>query len=41
MSIPKGITIGPDGLATPIAAEFAPEADKYNRRILGELRLKS
>lgn len=36
MSIPKGITIGPDGLATPIAAEFAPEADKYNRRILGE-----
>lgn len=36
MSIPKGITIGPDGLATPIAAEFAPEADKYNRRIQRE-----
>lgn len=36
MSIPKGITIGPDGLATPIAAEFQQEADKYNRRILGE-----
>lgn len=36
MSIPRGITIGPDGLATPIAAEFAPEADKYNRRIMGE-----
>ena len=31
MSAPKGITIGPDGLAVPIAAEFAPEADKYNR----------
>ena len=36
MSIPKGITIGPDGLAEPIAAEFAQEADKYNRRILRE-----
>lgn len=34
MSIPKGITIGPDGLATPIAAEFAPEAEKYNRAIM-------
>lgn len=36
MSIPKGITIGPDGFATAIAAEFAPEADKYNRLILSE-----
>ncbi len=36
MSIPKGITIGPDGLATPIAAEFQQEADKYNRSILEE-----
>ncbi len=35
MSIPKGITIGPDGFATAIAAEFAPEADKYNRSIMG------
>ena len=35
MSIPKGITIGPDGLATPIAAEFQQEADKYNRSIMG------
>ena len=34
MSIPKGITIGPDGLAVPIAAEFAPEADKYNRAVM-------
>lgn len=33
MSAPKGITIGPDGLAVPIAAEFAPEADKYNRAV--------
>jgi len=35
MSIPRGITIGPDGFATAIAAEFAPEADKYNRSIMG------
>lgn len=34
MSAPKGITIGPDGLAVPIAAEFAPEADKYNRAVM-------
>lgn len=34
MSSPKGITIGPDGLAVPIAAEFAPEADKYNRAVM-------
>lgn len=34
MSAPKGITIGPDGLAIPIAAEFAPEADKYNRAVM-------
>lgn len=34
MSAPKGITIGPDGLAVPIAAEFAPEADKYNRTVM-------
>lgn len=34
MSISKGITIGPDGLAVPIAAEFAPEADKYNRAVM-------
>lgn len=34
MSAPKGITIGPDGLAIPIASEFAPEADKYNRAVM-------
>ena len=34
MSAPKGITIGPDGLAVPIAAEFSPEADKYNRAVM-------
>jgi hypothetical protein len=34
MSAPKGITIGHDGLAVPIAAEFAPEADKYNRAVM-------
>lgn len=34
MSAPKGITIGPDGMAVPIAAEFAPEADKYNRAVM-------
>lgn len=34
MSDPKGITIGPDGMAIPIAAEFAPEADKYNRAVM-------
>nr|DAY23262.1 MAG TPA: hypothetical protein [Caudoviricetes sp.] len=34
MSAPNGITIGPDGLAVPIAAEFAPEADKYNRAVM-------
>lgn len=34
MSAPKGITIGPDGLATPIAAEFQSEADKYNRAVM-------
>ena len=33
MSAPKGITIGPDGFAVAIAAEFAPEADKYNRAV--------
>ncbi len=34
MSAPKGITIGPDGLAVPIAAEFQTEADKYNRAVM-------
>lgn len=34
MSAPKGITIGPDGLAVPIAAEFQQEADKYNRAVM-------
>lgn len=34
MSAPTGITIGPDGLAVPIAAEFAPKADKYNRSVM-------
>lgn len=34
MSAPKGITIGPDGLAVPIAAEFAPVANKYNRAVM-------
>lgn len=36
MSTPKGIVIGPDGLASPIAAEFTQEADKYNRAILNK-----
>lgn len=34
MSVPKGFTIGPDGLAVPIAAEFQQEADKYNRAVM-------